>query len=62
MHEGFIHTYLDLFDKLQKRAVKWLMKERLLSYSDVVYIQKQNELGKLPVKYGFLFSDLVLFF
>ena len=55
-------TYLDLFGKLQKRAVKWIMKKQHESYSDSVYLQKQKEFDILSVKYRLLFSDLLLFF
>ena len=53
---------ITIFDKLQKRAVKWILREQQESYSDLVFLNKQKELDILPMKYRFLFSDLVLFF
>ena len=55
-------TSLILFDKLQKRAVKWILKEQHESYSYHVFLNKQKELDLLPMEYRFLFTDLVLFF
>ena len=55
-------TSLDMFDKLQKRAIKWILKEQLESYSPVEFLSRQKELDILPMEYKFLFSDLVLFF
>lgn len=55
-------TSMVMFEKLQKRAVKWILKEQQESYSDLVFISKQKELDILPIKYRFLFSDLVLFY
>ena len=50
------------FDKLQKRAVKWILKEQHTSYSDLTYLKKQKELDLLPMKEKFIFSDLILFY
>ena len=55
-------TSLAMFDKLQKRAIKWILKEQQESYSHPVFLSKQKELDILPMEYKFLFSDLVLFF
>ena len=54
-------THLESFDKLQKRAVKWILNEPLSSYSDTVFVTKQFELDLLPMRSKFLFTDLVLF-
>ena len=51
-----------MFDKLQKRATKWILKEQNESYSDLVFLAKQKDLDILPMKYKFIFSDLVLFY
>ena len=53
---------LNLFEILQKRAVKWILKEQHKRYSDVEFLRKQQDLDLLPMKYKFLFSDLILFF
>ena len=54
-------TSLIMFEELQKRAVKWILEEQLESYSDLIFLNKQKDLDILPIKYKFLFSDLVLF-
>ena len=53
---------LALFDKLQKLAVKWILREQHESYSELVILQKQKELDILPMEQKVLFSDLILFF
>ena len=47
---------------LQKRAVKWILKEQHKSYADDVFLLKQKELDLLPMKLKFVYSDLVLFY
>ena len=51
-----------MFEKLQKRAVKWILGEQEQSYCEVVFLQKQKELDILPMKQKFMFSDLLLFY
>ena len=53
---------LDAITALQKRAVKWILKEQHMSYTDETFLIKQKNLDVLPVKNKFLFSDLVLFY
>ena len=53
---------LNAFDLLQKRAVKWILKESYKSYSDEQFLIKQRDLDLLPMKYKFLYSDLILFY
>ena len=55
-------TSMIMFDKLQKRAVKWILNEQHESYSDLIFLEKQKELDILPMKHKFIFSDLVLFY
>ena len=55
-------TSLVMFNKLQKRAVKWILKEQMESYSNIEFLSKQKELDILPMEFKFLFSDLTLFF
>ena len=55
-------TSLHEFDLLQKRAVKWICKESHASYSDELFLQKQRDLDILPMKYKFIFSDIILFY
>ena len=49
------------FELLQRRAIKWILKEPNVSYSDEKFLQKQRVLDILPMKFKFLFSDLILF-
>jgi hypothetical protein len=52
---------VNAFDLLQRRAVKWILKESHISYSDEDFLIKQRELDILPMKNKFIFSDLTLF-
>ena len=52
---------LDAFTLLQKRAIKWILKEQHKSYSDTVFLNKQKDLDVLPMESKFVYSDLVLF-
>ena len=53
---------LNAFDLLQKRAVKWILKESYISYSDGQFLIKQRNLDLLPMKSKFVYSDLILFY
>ena len=53
---------LNAFDLLQRRAVKWILKEPYKSYSDEDFLNKQRNLELLPMKFKFVFSDIVLFY
>ena len=52
---------LNLFDQIQRRGVKWILKEPFVSYSDSEFLAKQHRLDLLPMKYKFLHTDLALF-
>ena len=54
-------THLEMFQKLQRRAVKWILGEPLSSYSDNEFLRKQNILDLLPLRSKFVLTDLVLF-
>ena len=56
------YTLIDMFEKLQKRAIKWILREQHESYSDLVFLNKQQDLDIIPMKFKFLYSDLVLFY
>ena len=47
---------------LQKRAVKWILKEQHKIYSDDLYLLKQQDLDLLPMASKFINFDLVLFY
>ena len=52
---------LILFDQIQRRAVKWILKEPFVSYSDSEFLIKQYNIDLLPMKYKFIHTDLVIF-
>ena len=52
---------LNLFELVQRRAVKWILKEPFVSYSDSQFLIKQYGVDLLPMKYKFLHTDLALF-
>lgn len=56
------HKSLNAFDLVQKRAVKWILKESYKSYTDEEFLKKQWSLDLLPMKYKFILSDLTLFY
>ena len=53
---------INAIDLLQKRAVKWILKEQHKSYSDDLFLLKQRDLDLLPMASKFVYSDLVLFY
>ena len=48
-------------EKIQKRAVKWILSEQQCSYSDDEYLARLQKLNIIPMKYRFILSDLLLF-
>ena len=48
-------------EKIQKRAVKWILSEQEFSYSDDEYLARLQKLNIIPMKYRFILSDLLLF-
>ena len=49
------------FEKLQKRAVKWVNNEEDVSYDHKTYMSKLKQCNLLPISKKFMFSDLKLF-
>ena len=49
------------FEALQKRCIKWVLKEQFTSYEYSEYLEKLKELDILPIKYKFIYTDMVLF-
>ena len=47
---------------LQRRAVKWILREEYTSYSPSTYIQKCKQLKIMPIEDRFDFLDLIFFF
>ena len=54
-------TSINKIERIQKRAVKWILSELDYSYNDVEYIKRLKDLDLLPLKFRFIFSDLLLF-
>ena len=48
-------------ERIQKRAVKWILSEIDHSYNDTEYLSRLKKLELLPLKYRFIYSDLLLF-
>ncbi len=49
------------FERLQKRAVKWVLNEAYCRYSEREYLDKLKRLDILPVDLKFELNDMVLF-
>ena len=55
-------SLLHKFESLQKRAIKWILREEYMSYSSKTYILKCKELNIMPIADRFDFLDLIFFF
>ena len=53
--------YLNKFEALQKRAVKWILFEQFEHYRDEDYLLKLHKLDLLPLNSKFILSDVLLF-
>ena len=51
----------DKFEALQKRGIKWILKEDFALYSDTLYYEKLKSLGILPIGLKFDYNDLSMF-
>ena len=55
-------TQLQKFEAIQKNAIKWILDEEFLSYSDdETYLRKCKQVNILPISKIFELLDLVLF-
>ena len=54
-------TAINKIERIQKRAVKWILSELNHSYNDVEYLNRLKDLDLMPLKYRFIYSDLLLF-
>ena len=53
---------IDKFEQLQKRAIKWILKENYISYSDLaLYYRKCKQVNILPISKRFELNDLIFF-
>ena len=55
-------TYIEKLERVQRRAVKWILSELDHHYNDVEYIKRLKDLDLLPLRYRFLLSDLTMFY
>ena len=55
-------TLLDKLERIQRRAVKWILSEYDYHYNDFEYLNRLRDLDLLPLKYRFMLSNLVLFY
>ena len=55
-------TLINKFESLQKRAIKWILREEYMSYSSEMYILKCKQLNIMPIIDRFDFLDLIFFF
>ena len=54
-------TQLQKFEVIQKNAIKWIVNEEFLSYSDdETYLRKCKQVNILPISKIFELRDLVL--
>ena len=53
---------INVLERVQKRAVKWILSEEDFHYNDMEYMTKLKQLDLLPLEYRFLFSDLIMFY
>ena len=54
-------TSMVKLERIQKRAVKWILSEQFFSYNDVKYLARLQDINLVPIKYRFIFSDSLLF-
>ena len=56
------HSQYEKFEQLQKRAIKWILKQEYCSYSDIaIYNSKYKQTNLLPISKHFELNDLLLF-
>ena len=54
-------TTINKFESIQKRAVKWILNEQYHHYNDWEYTCRLRDLNILPIRYYFIFNDLIIF-
>ncbi len=55
-------TLMEKLEGLQKRAIKWILREEYISYTFNTYIQKCRQLNIMPIAKRFDFLDLLFFY
>ena len=54
-------TMINKLERIQKRAVKWILNEEDHHYNDIEYLSRLRDLDLLPLKYLFTLNDLIIF-
>ncbi len=55
-------TLIAKLEGLQKRAIKWILREEYMSYSSETYLLKCKQLKIMPIADRFDFLDLIFFY
>jgi hypothetical protein len=55
-------TFINKIERIQRRAVKWILCEQDHSYNEYEYLMRLRDLDLLPLSERFLLSDLTLFY
>ena len=55
-------TQISKLERIQRRAVKWILSEEDHSYNDIEYLMRLRDLDLFPLRERFIISDLILFF
>ena len=55
-------TNINKLERIQRRAVKWILSEESHSYNEFEYLMRLRDLDLLPLHRKFQLSDLLLFF
>ena len=55
-------TLIEKLERIQRRAVKWILSEQDYHYNDLEYTNRLRDLNLLPLKYRFMLSDLSMFY
>jgi hypothetical protein len=55
------HTLLEKVERIQRRAVKWILHEQDHHYNDLEYLARLRDLDLMPMELKFKFTDLIIF-
>ena len=54
-------SMIDKLERIQRRAVKWILNEEDHHYNDIEYLARLRDLNLLHLKYFFMLNDLIIF-
>ena len=52
---------INKIERIQQRAVKWILQEQDLHYNDYEYLARLRDLDIMPIEYKFKYNDLIMF-